>query len=112
MKRKCAEVPWKNGENNDFIKSCQIVFLVLFSFCKSPSYLLIFVRLAPICQKITRRLGVLKVKCCVIYQGDKFHVISCHNGISESASLFICAEIISDWLTSEYVLRCFMEKEQ
>lgn len=95
MERKCAEVPGRSGGNKSFIKSYQIVFLVyFFSFCKSQSYLLVSVNLASHLSKKTWMLGVLEVKCCVIRHGDKFCVINCHNGISESASLFTPAEII------------------
>lgn len=44
------------------VKLCFVIFL----FCKSQSYLLVFVNLASHLSKKTWRLGVLEVKCCMI----------------------------------------------
>lgn len=86
MERKCAEVPTRNGRNKSFIKSCQIVFCLLFLFCKSQSCLLVFVNLASHLSKKTWRLGVLEVKCCMINQGDTLHTV---NSVMAFLSLFL-----------------------
>lgn len=59
---------------------CQ-VSVVSASFCKP-------------CLNLSKEKKNVEAKCCVINQGDKCHLINCHNGVSESVSLSIPAETV------------------
>lgn len=67
---------WEVVGTNLLLNHIKLCFLFPFVFCKSQSYLLVFINLASHLSKKTWRLGVLEVKCCMINQGDTFYVIN------------------------------------